>query len=41
MDWETMSNDGEVVAVGVLVNPYYGRNRFLQLTIDEYTQHND
>ena len=41
MDWQTMSNDGEVLAVGVLANPYYGRQKFLQLTIDEYTQQND
>lgn len=41
MDWQTMSNGGEVVAVGVLTNPYYGRNKFLQLTVDEYTQQND
>ena len=41
MDWQTMSNDGEIVAIGVLANPYYGRNKFLQLTIDEYTQQND
>jgi single-stranded-DNA-specific exonuclease len=41
MDWQTMSNNGEIVAVGVLANPYYGRNKFLQLTIDEYTQQND
>ena len=41
MDWQTMGNDGEVVAVGVLTNPYYGRNKFLQLTVDEYTQQND
>lgn len=41
MDWQTMSNDGEVIAVGVLANPYYGRNKFLQLTVDEYTQQND
>ncbi|MEE1303395.1 MAG: DHH family phosphoesterase [Bacteroidales bacterium] len=41
MDWQTMSNDGEIIAIGVLANPYYGRNKFLQLTIDEYTQQND
>ena len=41
MDWQTLGNDGEIVAVGVLANPYYGRNKFLQLTIDEYTQQND
>ena len=41
MDWQTLGNDGEIVAVGVLANPYYGRNKFLQLTVDEYTQQND
>ena len=41
MDWQTLGNDGEIVAVGVLSNPYYGRNKFLQLTIDDYTQQND
>lgn len=41
MDWQTMDNDGEIVAVGVLANPFYGRNKFLQLTVDEYTQQND
>lgn len=41
MDWQTLGNDGEIVAVGVLANPFYGRNNFLQLTIDEYTQQND
>ena len=41
MDWQTLSNDGEIVAVGVLANPFYGKNKFLQLTIDEYTQQND
>ena len=41
MDWQTLGNDGEIVAVGVLANPFYGRNKFLQLTVDEYTQQND
>ena len=41
MDWQTLGNDGEIVAVGVLANPIYGRNKFLQLTVDEYTQQND
>ena len=41
MDWQTLGNDGEIVAVGVLANPIYGRKKFLQLTIDEYTQQND
>lgn len=41
MDWQTLSNDGEIVAVGILANPFYGRNKFMQLTIDEYTQQND
>lgn len=39
--WKTMKNDKPLVAVGVLANPYYGRNKFLQLTVDEYTQQND
>lgn len=41
MDWQTLGNDEEIVAVGVLANPFYGKNKFLQLTIDEYTQQND
>ena len=39
--WRTMQNDKPLVAVGVLANPFYGKKRFLQLTIDEYTQQND
>jgi single-stranded-DNA-specific exonuclease len=39
--WQTMTNDKSLVAVGTLANPYYGRNKFLQLTIDEYAQQND
>ena len=39
--WKTMKNDKLFTAVGVLANPYYGRNKFLQLTIDEYTQQNN
>ena len=41
MDWETMGNNGEIVAVGVLSAPFYGRTKYLQLAIDEYTQQND
>ena len=41
MDWETMGNDGEIIAVGVLSTPFYGRTKYLQLAIDEYTQQND
>ena len=41
MDWQTLGNDGEIVAIGVLANPIYGRSKYLQLTIDEYTQQND
>ena len=41
IDWQTIGNDGEIAAVGVLANPFYGRNKFLQLTVDEYTQQND
>ena len=40
-DWQTMKNDKQLVAVGTLSSPCYGRNKFLQLTIDEYTQQND
>lgn len=39
--WKTMKNDKPLSAVGVLANPYYGRKKFLQLTVDEYTQQND
>lgn len=39
--WQTMKNDKPLVAVGTLANPYYGRKKFLQLTVDEYTQQND
>ena len=39
--WKTMTNDKPLVAVGTLANPFYGRKKFLQLTIDEYTQQND
>ena len=41
MDWQTMDNNGEITAIGILAAPYYGRNKFLQLTIDEYIQQND
>ena len=39
--WKTMKNDKTFIAIGRLANPYYGRKKFLQLTIDEYTQQND
>ena len=41
MDWQTMKNDKPLVAVGALSSPYYGRQKYLQLAIDEYTQQND
>ena len=41
LDYKTMKNDKELVAVGVLSAPCYGRVKYLQLTIDEYTQQND
>ena len=41
MDWKTMKNDKELVVVGTLSAPYYGRQKYLQLAIDEYTQQND
>lgn len=40
-EWQTMKNDKSLVAVGTLANPYYGRQKYLQLTVDEYTQQND
>jgi single-stranded-DNA-specific exonuclease len=39
--WKTMNNNKEFIGIGKLSNPYYGRNQFLQLTLDEYTQQND
>ena len=41
MDWQTMKNDKQLIAVGTLSSPYYGRVKYLQLVIDEYTQQND
>ena len=40
-EWQTMKNDKELVAVGTLSSPRYGKVQYLQLTIDEYTQQND
>ena len=39
--WKTMTNDKPLVAIGTLANPFYGRQKFMQLTIDEYTQQNN
>lgn len=36
MSWKTMDNDGEFIGVGTLANPCYGRNKFLQLTMNDY-----
>lgn len=41
LDYQTMKNDKELVAVGTLSSPRYGKVQYLQLTIDEYTQQND
>jgi single-stranded-DNA-specific exonuclease len=41
MDWQTMKNDQQLVAVGTLSSPCYGRVKYLQLAIDEYIQQND
>lgn len=35
--WKTMKNDKTFVAVGTLSSPYYGRVKYNQLAIDEYT----
>jgi hypothetical protein len=36
-----MKNDKLLVAVGTLSSPYYGRVKYLQLTVDDFTQQND
>jgi single-stranded-DNA-specific exonuclease len=41
LDYQTMKNDKELIAVGTLSSPRYGKVQYLQLTIDEYTQRND
>ena len=38
MSWKTMNNEGEFIGVGTLAAPYYGRNRFLQLTMNDYVK---
>ena len=40
LDYQTMKNDKELVAVGTLSAPRYGKTQYLQLTIDEFTQQN-
>lgn len=41
LDYQTMKNDKQLVAVGTLSSPRYGKTQYLQLTVDEYTQQND
>ena len=41
LDYQTMKNDKELVAVGTLSAPRYGKTQYLQLTIEEFTQQND
>lgn len=36
--FKTMKNDKEFVGVGTLSNVYYGRTKYMQLALDEYTQ---
>lgn len=36
--WKTMDNNGEFIGVGTLAAPYYGRNKFLQLTMNDYVK---
>ena len=38
MSWQTMDNDSEFIGIGTLSNPYYGRNKFLQLTMNDYVK---
>jgi single-stranded-DNA-specific exonuclease len=39
--WKTMKNVGEVTAVGTLSYPRYGKQNFLQLTVDDFIQQNE
>ena len=41
MNWQTMENDKEFVGIGKISSAYYGRNKFTQVVLDEYTQQND
>ncbi len=41
MNWQTMKNDKEFVGIGKISSAYYGRNKFTQVVLDEYTQQND
>lgn len=36
--WKTMDNNGEFIGVGTLAAPYYGRNKFFQLTMNDYVK---
>lgn len=38
MSWQTMDNDSEFIGIGTLSNPYYGRNKFMQLTMNDYVK---
>ena len=38
MSWKTMDNNGEFVGIGTLAAPYYGRNKFFQLTMNDYVK---
>lgn len=38
MSWKTMDNNGEFIGVGTLAAPYYGRNKFFQLTMNDYVK---
>ena len=41
MSWQTMKNDKEFIGIGKIGSAYYGRNKFTQVVLDEYTQQND
>ena len=41
MSWQTMKNDKEFIGIGKIGSTYYGRNKFTQVVLDEYTQQND
>lgn len=41
MAWQTMQNDKEFVGVGKISSAYYGRTKYTQVVLDNYTQQNN
>ena len=36
--WETMKNDKEFIGIGKIGSVYYGRQKYIQVVLDEYVQ---